>query len=116
MIVKNINSVLTSFVSDPFIPNLIRYHSPIVVVLNFTKPKHTSFKRNIWKYDEGDFDKFRTLLNNTDWDTTLRNDDLETSVHNISQAILNAAKQSIPNKIVSIRPNDVPWMKVISEN
>ncbi len=111
IIVKNIHTVLTSFVADPFIPDLTRYHSPIVIVLTFPKPEHTSFKRHIWKYDEGDFDKYRQDLNNTNWETLILANDLETSANNISTTIINSAKQSIPNKIVTIRPNDIPWMK-----
>ena len=36
--VKRPNSVLSSYVADCFIPDLIRYHCPIIVVFNFKKP------------------------------------------------------------------------------
>ncbi len=45
-----------------------------------------------------DFDKFRTLLNDYNWETTIRDEDIETSVHDISKVILDAAKQSIPQQ------------------
>ncbi len=111
MIVNNINTVITSFVSDPFIPDLTRYHLPIIAVFNFSKPKHTTFQRNIWKYDDGDYDKLRTILNSTNWDTILSNNNLESSACAISDVIISAAKESIPNKRVTARPNDIPWMK-----
>ena len=49
VICKNVGTVLTSFVSDPFIPDLIRYHCPVVVVLKFNKPKH-HFLKDIFGY------------------------------------------------------------------
>jgi hypothetical protein len=36
-LVKNITHVLTSFVADPFIPDLVRFHCPIVIVLKHQK-------------------------------------------------------------------------------
>ena len=33
VICKNVGNVLTSFLSDPFILDLVRYHCPVVVVL-----------------------------------------------------------------------------------
>ena len=44
ILVRNINNVLLSGVTDPFIPNQIRYHSPVIVLLKFTRPIIKSFK------------------------------------------------------------------------
>ena len=63
IICKNVRNVLTSFVSDPFIPDLVRYHCPVVVVLKFNKPKQQVFKRHIWLYDRGDYENFRSIIN-----------------------------------------------------
>ncbi len=82
----------------------------MVVVLNFSKPKHTAFKRNIWQYKDGDYQKFRTLLTEINWDNILQNDNIETISTDYGEHILSAAKQSIPNKLPTIRPNDIPWM------
>ena len=54
MFIKNSQHVLSSFVSDPFIPDLTR-HCPVVCVLKFTKQKKTIFPRKIWLYDQGDY-------------------------------------------------------------
>ena len=39
MFIKNKDSVNPSFVADPFIPNLTRFHCTVVLVLRQTKPK-----------------------------------------------------------------------------
>lgn len=43
ILVTNSNSVVASEVCDPFIPNLIRYHCPVAVILKFLKPKFKNF-------------------------------------------------------------------------
>ena len=40
MIVKNKEHTISSFVSDPFITDVIRFHCPIVTVLKFRKHTH----------------------------------------------------------------------------
>ena len=111
IICKNVRNVLTSFVSDPFIPDLVRYHCPVVVVLKFIKPKQHVYKRHIWLYDRGDYENFRRIINSSNWDTIINPNDLESTANLITDAIINAAKTSIPNKYVNIRPNDVPWFQ-----
>ncbi|XP_053402799.1 uncharacterized protein LOC128558047 [Mercenaria mercenaria] len=108
--VKNNNHVLTSFVADPFIPDMIRFHCPIVAVLKLDKPINTTFKRKVWLYDKGNYDQYKTILHNTTWDTIIENTDLNKATEDITHAILTAAQQSIPNKTVTIRPNDIPWL------
>ena len=48
MFVRNNRQVLSSFVSEPFIPDLA-----VVAVLSFTKP--VTFHRRIWLYEKGDY-------------------------------------------------------------
>ncbi len=87
MIVKHTNHVLTSFVADPFIPDLIRFHCPIVTVLKFNKPKITAFKRHIWLYDKGDFNKYRELLGNTNWEFISQSNNLDNLATKITENI-----------------------------
>ncbi len=101
--------MLTSFVADPFIPDLVRFHCPIVAVLKFDKPKLTTFKRRIWLYDKGDFNKYRDLLKNLNLDTVIQSNTPENTATILSNLIVDAASKSIPNKLVTIRPDDIPW-------
>ena len=57
--VRNTANILQSHVLDPFIPDQIPYHCPIVVYLKFTRPSTISFKRKIWNYKLADYDKYR---------------------------------------------------------
>ena len=59
---RNKNNVLLSGVADPFIPNQIRYHSPVIVLLKFTRPITKSFKRRVWYYKLADYEKYRLEL------------------------------------------------------
>ena len=110
MFIKNKDSVISSFVADPFIPNLTRFHCPVVLVLRQTKPKRLTFKRRIWLYENGDYDAYRTKLHETDWNSLTDINDFDIATKNITNTILLAAEDTIPSKIVTIRPNDVPWM------
>ena len=110
IIVKATTHVLTSFVADPFIPDLTRFHCPVVLVLKFNKPKSSTFKRHIWLYDRGNYVAYNEQLNQTDWETLIDNNNVEEVAQNITNTILTCAKNTIPNKLVTIRPNDIPWL------
>ena len=79
--------------------------------MKFNKPKHHAFKRHIWLYDRGDYENFRSIINSTKWESVINPDDLDSTAKLLTEVITNAAKISIPNKLVNIRPNDVPWFK-----
>ena len=108
IIVRNKNNILTSGVADPFVPNLTRYHCPVFVLLKFIRPKAGTYKRKIWNYQRADFGKFRQILSEQDLASQVRQNDLDTSVQIMTDAIFNAAEQPIPNRVVTIRPNDYP--------
>ena len=109
IIANSTRNVLAGEVCDPIIPDLVRYHLPIAVLLKFLKPKQSSFKRKIWKYAEGNYELYRQILAESDWEQILTGQP-EYVTEQISNTILNAATDSIPNKYVTIRPADPPWM------
>lgn len=87
-------------------------HIPVYATLRSRIPKHKNFRRNIWDYEKADWDKFENILRGFDWPP------VNSSTHGINnycsmitQNIMNAACESIPNKVVTIRPSDKPWMK-----
>ncbi|XP_045166980.2 uncharacterized protein LOC123530274 [Mercenaria mercenaria] len=110
MFVKNPCHILSSFVADPFIPDLSHFHCPIVTVFKFHKPKQLTYKRHIWLYDKGDYPTYRNNLNTTDWNSILDCDNLHETADKIADAVLSAAADSIPNKSITVRPDDVPWI------
>ena len=110
VLVNKPENVLYSGVSSPFIPNLVRYHCPTVLYLKHRKVVRKTFRRHIWLYDKGDYVKYRNKLNRIDWDNILEMDDVNKCAEQFSDSIMLAARESIPNKIVTIRPSELSWI------
>ena len=51
--------ILYSGVGEPFLDQNIRYHCPVYGLLNMSTPKKTTFKRRVWKYDDGEYGTLR---------------------------------------------------------
>ena len=47
---------------DPLIPDQVRYHCPIMILLRFTPPRANTLKRKVWYYKLADYDKYREDL------------------------------------------------------
>ena len=107
---KNVDSVITSGVADPFIPDLIRYHCPIYLILDLQKPKPHNFCRTVWQYDAGRYDDYRDNLNSVNWNTILSSNSVDVIADEISKTIIDLARKNIPHKIIRVRQNDAPWM------
>ena len=58
-IVNNPSNVLFSDVISPIVPNLVRFHCPILVTLKFRKSIQKTFKREVWLYDRGNYNHYR---------------------------------------------------------
>ena len=99
----------TSGVGDPFLGGQIRYHSPAFGILKHQKSKAPSYKRTIWKYDQGNYDLLRQKFNSVNWDS-LETDDLDTFTETITNTILSNAKSTIPNKDIMIHPKQPLWL------
>ena len=109
-LVRNLSNVLFSGVLDSFIPDQTRFHCPIILLLKFIRPTLKSFKRRIWNYNLADYDKYRDLLFRSDLIMDLTLDNIDDAVQNITEEIHNASLEAIPNKVVTIRPSDHPWV------
>lgn len=110
-LIRNEGNVLCSEVIDPFIPDQTRYHCPILLLLKFLRPQVKSTKRKIWNYAKADFNRYRTLLLESNIENDIEtNDNIEQNVESIFQVIKEASEQAIPHKIVTIRPQDHPWI------
>ena len=62
ILVRNSSNVLTSGVSDSSIPDQIRFHCPILVMLKDFTPIIQTLQKTIVNYDRANFDIFRTQL------------------------------------------------------
>lgn len=50
------------------------------------------------------------MLNETDWDSILTTHDLNEIVNKFTYAIIKSANAAIPNKMVTIRPQEPKWI------
>lgn len=110
ILVNNPSNIISSGVADPFIPDLTRYHCPVFAFLKFMRPPVKSFKRKIWNYARADYEKYREKLQEQTLENLVSGNDIDSNVQLITKAIFDAAEKSIPNKIVTIRSNDHPWI------
>ena len=109
LFVANKDSILTSGVGEPCLDLSIRYHCPIFGVFNFLKAKCKSIKRKIWQYQNGNYDQLRQNLSEIDWDSNY-SDDPDEYAHRITNIITENVSSTIPNKKITINPQDPAWM------
>ena len=82
-------------------------HCTIYLKLAFKiKKKSKSFKRHIWKFLEANTDGYKSFHDRVKWDNCFQGKSTEQICDNITNIILSAAKQFIPDKVVTIRPYD----------
>ena len=111
ILVRNTSNILTSGVIDTFIPNQIRYHCPTVVIMKFIRPQNKTFKRKVWNFKLGNFERYREIL--ADYNLEEKGNlstDIDENINHITEAIMSAAEQAIPNKVATIRPAEHPWI------
>ena len=114
ILLRNTANMLTSGVIDNFLPDQIRYRCPIIVLLKSLRPSVKTYKRRVWLYPQADFTRYRELLSECNFEENIeRNTDLEHNMKYITNALIEASEKSIPNKIVTIRPKDHPWITCI---
>ena len=81
-------------------------HCTIYVKLTFKIKQPKPFKRHIWKFSEANTDGYKSFLDRVKWDECFQGKSIDQTCDNITNIILSAAKQFIPNKVVTIRPYD----------
>ena len=84
-------------------------HCTVGITLNFKIKKDPAYKRTIWDYKNANFDVFRRKLQETNFDNCFDSNDIDVVCTNWTNLFLQVAMESVPNKVVTIRPNDSPW-------
>jgi len=107
-IVTNRPSIIRSTDVEP--PISVNDHCNISASIVFEKNKQSAYKRLMWDYKNADFKKFRSELSKFDWDTCVHlSNDIDESARLFTESFLSIAKRIVPNKTVTVRPNDKPW-------
>lgn len=89
-------------------PREISDHEATYVILAHNYALSSSFKRTIWLYKHADFNKLRTKIISFDWKCLLDGTTNQACLI-FKETFLKFAKECIPNKEVTIRPDDKPW-------
>ena len=88
VLVSNEDHVIHCGVGDPFLQQELRYHCPVFGVFSFSKPKRKSFKRHIWRYEQGDYNLLRQRAATTDW-TAFNNPNINVYAKNIINELVS---------------------------
>jgi hypothetical protein len=84
-------------------------HRTIFGTLNMAVNRRTSFTRNMWQFKEANFDQYRQVLNNTDWDPCFESNNMDTICDSWTKKFLDISRRQIPNKDVTVRMKDKTW-------
>ena len=84
-------------------------HCYIHCKLSITYSKDKAYEREIWKYNQANFDGLNNALSQCPWNVLDMYDDVDDMVDYFSQIFKKTCKEFIPNKIIKIRPCDKKW-------
>ena len=85
-------------------------HCTITMKINFRIPQALAYKRRMWDFKNTNFDLFREAIANCNWHECFTNtDDINLAADLWTSKLLAIAKETIPNKEVTIRPHNKPW-------
>ena len=68
ILTTNENHLIFTGVGGPFLAQEMRYHYHVYGIFNFSKPKHKSFVRHTWSFEQGDYSILREKASLTNWD------------------------------------------------
>ena len=83
-------------------------HLPISVSLKIQPPSVSIQTTQYWDYAQTETDKLTRLVIDTDWDKLL-DCDMNKATENVTEALLTAAKASIPLKVSTRKSTNKPW-------
>jgi hypothetical protein len=106
-IITNAPNFVSSITVTP--PISTNDHCTVAACLNFKVKNEPAYERIIWQYKNANFDMFRTELQNFNFDECFQTNDVNDAAKRWTESFLNVARTQIPNKVVTIRPNDSPW-------
>jgi hypothetical protein len=84
-------------------------HEIIFGKFNYSHPKQKNYKRHIWLYDRGNYIRLNNILDQSPWHE-ITDDSIDNIAINITNTIHTACNTCIPNKTITVRPRDKPWM------
>ena len=92
-----------------FPPDSYNHPHAINVRLNFKVAKAQRYGRLLWDFARGDYVAYKNKIEETNWDVYFEHDNIDSIAQNWIDTLLNVARETIPNKMVTIRPWDKPF-------
>ena len=84
-------------------------HCTIGIELHFKIKKCKAYQRLMWDFKNANFDIFRDQLTTIDFNAIIDLGDVNDACDQFSSEVLRVAKQCIPCRTVTMRPNDKAW-------
>jgi len=106
LFVTNNTDVRNSGVLDPICSD----HCPIFVIIKESISNKIDYKRKIYNYSQINTTGLLADISNFDWASCYSSDSLDDITDRFTSALLRMCDKNIPNKYVTIRPKDKPWM------
>ena len=109
ILVNNPRNILLSEVGVPLLDQ-VRYHLPVIGVIDQPCKSQHSFKRKIYIYDRGDYNSYREQLSEVNWDLIFETNDVDTITRSVTEILIEKADNTIPNRIITVRKDSPPWL------
>ena len=106
-ILSNCSHIVTK--TEVLSPVSYNDHHTVVAKLSFKIKKSKSYQRLLWDFSHADFTEYRDRLSNINWNASLEVEDIDLATQMWTEYMTNAARETLPNKMVTIRPWDKPF-------
>lgn len=86
-------------------------HSPVYCTFNLSYDIEKCYTRHVWMYKKADFNSMNDYILDIPWNYVIENDScVDSNVNNFMNVLKDISVHFIPNKRVTVRPRDKPWM------
>ena len=90
------------------IPQTVSDHHATAIHVTIPLINSKPIQRNIWLYKYADFDRLNNLITCTNWEF-IHDSNVNEATVMFTNKLIELMKLCIPNKLVTVRPNDKPW-------
>jgi len=90
------------------IPQTVSDHHATAIHVTIPLINSKPIQRNIWLYKYADFERLNNLITCTNWEF-FHDANVNEATVMFTNKLIELMKLCIPNKLVTVRPNDKPW-------
>ena len=86
------------------------HHQLVFAKIDFKIFFPPPYQRRIWDYPKADVESIKRAVNLIDWDLKFASLDVNERVEFLTNSIVNICSNFIPNRIITVRNKDAPWI------